>query len=785
MSQSMISSFGRLHATSALARVTLAGASLLVLSMGAAYAQESGGSEEVIVTAQKREQALNDVPISVTALDQEALDDRGLAQIDDLGRAVPGFSYTESRVGSPIYTLRGVGFNDIALGGRPTVSVYHDEAPVPFTIETRGGFLDLQRVEVLNGPQGTLFGQNATGGAINLVAARPQDVFGASVEAGYGNFNAMSLGGHITGPISDSLRYRVALQHQRNDGMQENFRTGQEIGALDLTTARAMLEWTPTQQLDVNLSINGFVDRSESQMPQVVAIEPGDPIAAPLIPGLLTQPIGPDNNTDVDFTPDDYARDNRFVQANLRVDYALSDDLTLTSLSSYSTYDQEQTVDIDGMAIRGLQQYTRGDIDSYYQELRLAGNLSERLYVVVGANYASDRTREYNFDDLSGSTQSLAFTALGLPVFETFSMQNDQDIETTAVFGAIEYSLTDTLTLQAGARYTESSIDFQGCTRDAGDGVTAQIFTGFIDYVRGLYALPAITPIAAGGCVSANGIDAPPLIIADSLNEDNVSWRVGLAWQPNDDLLVYANASRGYKAGGFPTLGATQAAQYQPTHQEELTAYEAGVKIGLAESAQLNGAIYHYEYVDKQVLGFAFDPALGPLLRLVNVPESEVNGAELQLTWSPIDRLDISGAVSYVKSEITGSFPGIDVDGNSVDFAGGPFPNTPEWQLSADIGYSWPIASGLSGFVGLGVNHRTSTNAELGEVSRLTIDGYSLVDLRAGLESNDGRWRVSAWVRNLTDQYFYTNASSTIDSLVRYTGAPRTYGITLTYDFGG
>jgi iron complex outermembrane receptor protein len=785
MNQPRISSFGRLNLSAGLTRATLAGASLLVMSMGAAQAQEAGGADEIIVTAQKREQALNDVPISVTALDQAALDDRGLSQIDDLGRAVPGFSYTESRVGSPIYTLRGVGFNDIALGGRPTVSVYHDEAPVPFTIETRGGFLDLQRVEVLSGPQGTLFGQNATGGAINLIAARPQSEFGAGIEAGYGNFNAMTLGGHLTGPVTEALRYRIALQHQRNDGMQENFRTGEQIGALDLTTARAMLEWTPTRDLEVTLNVNGFVDRSESQIPQVVAITPSDPLAAPLIPGLLTQPLGPDNNTDVDFTPDDYARDNRFVQANLRLDYALNENLTLTSLSSYSTYDQEQVVDIDGMAVLGLQQYTRGDIESFYQELRLAGDITDRLYFVVGANYASDSTREFNFDDLSGSTQSLAFTPLGLPVFETFTMQNDQDIETTAVFGAIEYSLTNTLTLQAGARYTETINDFQGCTRDAGDGVTAQIFTGFINFLRGLNALPAITPIAPGGCVSANGIDAPPLLITDRLDEDNVSWRIGLDWQPHDDLLVYANASRGYKAGGFPTLGATQAAQYEPTLQEELTAYEVGVKIGLADALQLNGAIYHYDYADKQVLGFVFEPALGELLRLVNVPQSEVNGAELQLVWSPIDGLDMTGAVSYVTSEITGSFPGINADGDTVDFAGGPFPNTPEWQLSADIAYAWPISPGLSGFVGIGANHRTATNAELGEVSRLEIDGYTLVDLRAGLEADDGRWRVSAWVRNVTDEYYYTNASSTIDALVRYTGAPRTYGVTLSYDFGG
>ena len=770
------------------------GASLLAMSVGVAYAQDAAAPEKkqdaaasvekVVVTAQKREQAVNDVPISITVLGQKALDERGVDQVDDLARVVPGFSYTESRVGTPIYTLRGVGFNDIALGGRPTVSVYQDEAPLPFTIETRGGFFDLDRVEILNGPQGTLFGQNATGGAINLIAAKPQDEFGGRIEAGYGNFNAFTVGGHVTGPISDDLRYRLAVEHQSNDGFQENFRTGESIGALDLTSARALLEWTPTDRLKVNLNLNGFVDRSESQIPQVVAITPSFPGLAGFIPGLLTQPIGPNNNRDVDFTPDDYERDNSFFQANVRVDIDLNDSFTFTSLSSYSTYDQEQVVDIDGMEVRGLQQLTRGDIDSFYQELRIAGKLGDRAYVTFGGNYASDRTREFNFDDLSGSTQSLAFTGLGLPVFETFTLQNDQDIEIIGLFGHAEYDLTETVTLQAGARYTQSTNDFVGCSRDAGDGVTAQIFTGFINFLRSLSALGPIAPIPAGGCIAANGLEAPPQGIVNQLEEDNISWRLGIDWKPSDGILLYANTSRGYKAGGFPTLGATQAAQYEPTTQEELTAYEIGVKATVSDALQVNGALYHYDYVDKQVLGFVFDPALGELLRLVNIPESEVDGAEVQVVWSPIEGLDVNATASYVTTEIIGSFPGVDVDGNVVDFGGGSFPNTPEWQFAGDIAYAWTISTDLGAFVGANASYRTSTNAELGNVPRLAIDGYALVDLRAGLETNDGRWRFSAWVRNVGDEYYFTNASSTIDSLVRYTGAPRTYGLTLTHSFG-
>ncbi len=217
--------------------------------------------EEIIVTAQKREQSLNEVPISLTVLGSEQLANRGLEKIDDLGLVVPGFSYTESRVGTPIYTLRGVGFNDIALAGRPTVSVYHDEAPVPFTIMTRGGFLDIERVEVLNGPQGTLFGNNATGGGINIVAKKPTEEFEAGVEVGYGNFNAINIAGFASGALSETVRVRLAGRYSSDDGFQRNFRTGESMAAANLTTGRFLLDWTPSDRLSVSVwSCFGLVE---------------------------------------------------------------------------------------------------------------------------------------------------------------------------------------------------------------------------------------------------------------------------------------------------------------------------------------------------------------------------------------------------------------------------------------------------------------------------------------------------------------------------------------------
>jgi outer membrane receptor protein involved in Fe transport len=753
---------------------------------GAAAAQEVAPSDDadrtIVVTAQKREQALNDVPLSVTAFGAEQLASRGIDSTVDLANSVPGFTYTESRIGTPIYTLRGVGFNDIALGGRPTVSVYQDEAPIPFTVETRGGFLDLERVEVLAGPQGTLFGQNATGGAINLIAAKPTDVFKGSLTAGYGRFNEVTLGGFVSGPISDTLKFRLAVKSEQADGWQYSTTTGDTNGKKNLISGRFLLEWTPAEALRVNLNLNGFLDRSDNQSPQYLLARPSDPTAAANIPGLATLVVPPRNNRATDFNPGDYARDNDFLQANLRIDYDLNDQLTLTSLSSYSKYNQNQLQDLDGTPLIGLTQRTMGDIESFAQELRIAGDLTDQLYVVIGANYADDKTRERVSGDLSESTQAYAFVGLGLPPFYSFGLRHDQDITTYALFGNAEFKLTDALTLQAGVRYTNSNNRFVGCTRDI-DGVTNQVFSGFHDFVRTVVlGLPALAPIPAGGCITADALQVPQLVTS-RLKEDNVSWRFGADYEIADDVKVYANVSRGYKAGGYPSLAATSTAQYDPTLQESLTAYEAGLKAAFSRDFQLNAAIYHYDYRDKQLLGIVADPSFGRLLRLLNVPKSRINGAELQLAWSPVRGLDITGNASYVDSKITAPFVAEDPNGVTADFNGQAFPNSPKWQLSGDVNYEVPVSDRLNAIFGASASYRSTTNSELGRLPELVVEDYALVNLRVGFADSDKKWRLMAWMNNVGDKYYYTSATRSIDVFNRMTGAPRTFGLTFTYNF--
>ncbi len=739
---------------------------------------------EIIVTAQKRQESANKVPMSITAASGEILRAQGITQTRDLVKITPGFNYADSYVGSPIYTLRGVGFSDISLGGRPTVSIYTDEAPIPFAIETRGANLDLDRVEVLKGPQGTLFGQNATGGAINYIDAKPTSGLKSGFDASYGRFNALDVDGFVSGPITGALSGRVAFEHTSQDAWQKSYTTGARNGVGQFNNGRIILAWTPTAAFKAQLNVNGWVDNSDTQASQLEAVTPTSVVAASAIPGLLAYPTAPANAQAADFNPGlNYRKNNSFLQTNLRLDDKISDSLTVTSISTYSRYVEHQLQDIDGTSLSNLSEFTNGHIESYSEELRIGGDFAGKGHFVFGGNLASDRVNQSNTTQFPQSTTGLTFVPLGLPVFADFSNFGKQTEETYAVFGNVDYQINDAIKVYGGARYTEADNRFVGCSADAGDGLGATDFGVFQNFVRGQLGLPPNPPIKPGGCITANA-QYQPVLVRETLNESNVSWRAGVEWTPFSRTLLYANVSKGYKAGGFPDLGATAAAQYLPASQESILAYEAGFKTTLVNrTLQLNGAVFYYDYRNKQILGRILDPLFGPLLKLVNVPKSDITGAELQLAWTPVRGLSISAGGSYIDSHIRDNFTNYNSNGVIQNFNGEAFPNTPKWQLVAAADYTWPVTEKLNAFVGGNLSYQSSTNSELGDLALLALKAYTLVDLRAGLETADGTWRVSVWGRNVGDVYYWTAASRDTDTTTRFAGMPATYGVALSYRF--
>ena len=735
---------------------------------------ENGSINDIVVTAQKRAESINDVGMSITAVSGESLLQRGVTESSQLTKVVAGFNYNETARADPVYTIRGVGFQDSSIAASPTVTVYVDEIPIPYSGGTLGAVLDLERVEVLKGPQGTLFGGNSTGGAINFVAAKPTSDLSAGANLSYGRFNTVDLSGFVSGPLASTLTARLSGRLFRSNDWQRSYTREDTNGEKNQLFGRLLLDWKPTDALTVSINLNGWRDHSETQAPQLIGRTAAIP-TIPFNPEFAAYPLAPAKARAADWDSGvSFRQDNNYWHASGRVDYDLTDALTLTSITSYQEYKRRIPVDIDGTAVTVFRAISSGKVDTFFQELRLAAELGSRGHALIGANYQSDDISEDQFLDLSGSTQAF----LGNEVVA----ENQQKAKNKAIFANLDYEIVPSLTLQGGIRYTESKRSYSGCTRDSGSGEAAAALNALFEAQTGI---PGILGAVPGGCtLVANPV--PPLAgrFVDELKEDNISWRAGVNFDVTDDVLLYANVSKGYKAGSYQSLPAASALTLEPVTQESVLAYEAGFKAALFDrKLQLNGAAFYYDYKNKQIRGIINDPLFGNGEALVNIPKSRIAGFELSGTLRPVSGLTISPSITLVSSKVRSSFSSGTPDGTIDDFKGEPFPYTPKWSGNTDVEYRWAVNSGLDAFVGTNVTYRSKTNGGFGELPLYRIKGYALVDVRAGVEGGDGKWSASVWGRNVTNEYYWTTATRASDAATRFSGMPVTYGIAFSYRY--
>lgn len=763
----------------------LAASCLGSVAVAPAFAQEAAPqqdaespSTDIIVTAQRRSESVRDVPMSITALSGDSLTNLGVARTEDLAKVIPGFSFAQSFTNTPIYTLRGVGLNETTLAAGPTVSVYVDEVPLPFSSMTRGATLDLDRLEVLKGPQGTLYGQNSTGGAINYIAAKPTTSAQAGGSLSFSRFATADAQAYVSGPITDTLSARFAVQTtQAGDWQKNQARSGQGLGQVDFLQARALLRWEPSSNLRFLLNVNGWRDRSDAQAPQLVAKVlqfPGN--ASPAL--LAAQPNAEAGNRVAAWDPGvDYRNNDNFYQIALKGEYDLSDAVTLTSISAYNHYKQDETRDIDGTAERVFQLGASGKIESFSQELRIVGETGA-LKWILGGNYAHDKASEFQDLDIRAQTNNVIF---GVPNVAA-AITSTQKVETVAAFGNAEFAVNDQLTIQGGVRYTDSRRSFAGCTLDPGSGNLATIL-GIVQAVgKAAFQLPAGPAPVAGGCVQLDA-NYDPGLFTDNLNEHNVSWRGGVKYELSPTTMIYANVSRGYKSGLFPTVVASVSSQYAPVKQEKLTAYEIGFKASAFDrKLDVSAAAFYYDYRNKQVRSRILDPIFVVLEALANAPKSEVKGAEVQLVARPLDGLTVNLSGSYTDAKIK-EFVGINQLAQPEDFSGTRTPFTSKWQGVGDAEYRWSLSDGKAMFVGSTLSYTSSANAFLGNDPVGIMKARTLLDVRAGVGASDDSWQLSVWGRNVTGSDYLNYVVRITDTVIGYAGRPASYGATLKVAF--
>ncbi|EIZ77816.1 TonB-dependent receptor [Novosphingobium sp. Rr 2-17] len=804
-------------------------------------APSAATTNEIIVTANKRAQSVNDVGLTIQAASGVELAQRGITSPSELSKLVPGFTFTQSLYSTPVFTLRGIGLYDATFGAAPSVSVYTDQIPRNVPVMSDALELDIERVEVLKGPQGTLFGQSSTGGAINYIVGKPTKDFHAGFDASYERFNKAEVGGFVSGPLADNVQARLAVKGVSGGAWQRSLsRPDDENGDQRKLMARLSLNFQPTERLSVELMATGVRDRSDPLAPQYAgtvlniygsqaqAAASGNPYAqvdpqryadltTPTSAGydasftgrqsivvgrlsssdaavaaganaLLGTPVS-NKARDADWTQGLLGRsDNSYYQFAGRGDLELSDTLKLTYMGALAKQKLAYNQDLDGTSAQVVDVPLFGNVRSFNQELRLALD-TDRFNGIIGASYDNLRTSQNNYFYLGDYSANADLITTTLNNY-------DSRMRSYGLFANGEFKITPQLTIQGGIRYTNNKQQATYCyndpASDAGQG-TAILYGSALNSVP-INILPGQCFPTTGDLLTGTAVSTLTPVTSH-LKEDNVSFRVGANYKFDQGTLLYATVSQGYKAGIFSAIGASKVSQYSPATQEKVIAYEGGFKMPLAgDAVQLNGAVFYYDYSDKQVRGRVQDAVFGLLEKMLNVPKSYVFGLEGDLVVRPTKGLRISAGATYLKSKVSSDysttpdgFAIYNAAGYTGNFKGSPLPYTPKFSANADIQYDIAVSDNLNAFVGAGLTYQSRQNTTFHNASLpaddFYIDGYALLDLRAGVSSQDGRWRVTAYGRNVTNKSYVTAVSTYLDTLIRYRGKPTVYGLSLAYRY--
>ena len=733
------------------------GVSLLSISMlmsAAAATAQDRVLDEIIVTAQKKTENAQDVPISISAYSGEALESLGVEGTADLGQLVPGLEISSSSgAGSQlIVTLRGVGLNDFNTNNSGPVGIYSDEVYISSPILTAFQFFDTERVEVLKGPQGTLYGRNTTGGAIKFVSNKPTEELEFSARGAYSSFNTTSLEAAVSGPLTDNIRGRVAIAKDDSDGYLRNIAGNRDENGKDTLFWRGILDFDVTDAISLRANIHGARDRSPAFKTTHLGTGPGGSDALGYVGP--TDPREGNYNRTENVNVDSFGG---YLEANFQFG-----DISVTSVTAYDEADSLYPEETDSSPLQLIEIDYGVESETITQELRIQSE-GDRFDWLLGGYYLDENLTQNQTVDLFRALRPLTGGLFddgsgtgGAPVLFARSL-NNQDTQTYAVFGQADYDLTDKLTVSVGARYTDEKRDFT--------------------------ATAALEELATFGVPSAPLYAFPDL----NLSEDAFSWRIGADYQATENILLYANASRGFKSGGFNggflSLDPTEAqAQTMPYEAEYLTAYEAGFKSDLLENRlRLNGSIFMNDFEDLQVLTLLNrGPGSTPLQVLDNASDAKVLGAEFDAIFYPAENFLLNLTASFLDSELQNfqSAGGTDLSGNRLA-------KTPSRSLSGLARYDHNLGELGSVYLQGSFAYKSEIFFSPENNPLTSQKAYKLVNARLGYEAESGNWGAAIFANNLSDEEYLFNSTNLSDFgiVTQYYGAPRSYGVELTVDF--
>ncbi len=759
---------------------TLARAAVILpaslLAVGA-HAQSPGqiAIEEIVVTAERREANLQDVPISVSAFSARDLESFQVDTLGDLQALVPNLSVHVGDANNAVVYIRGVGQIDSIAFFEPGVGIYLDDV---YLGRAQGAFLDVldvDRIEVLRGPQGTLYGRNTVGGAVKYISAAPTNELSARFSATVGDYNQADYLASLSGPLmADKLKGRLTAAYLSRDGYSENEFDGQHDGDRKTTFVRGLLDLQATD----NLSLQLAADYTESDPDRSRTPAKETPIdilvVDPYTFGFSISSFPADTDpfrVNADFNS---IEQTKTTGVDLKIAWDISDALSFKSITSYRELEYGTEIDLDGTPINAFGIFYFNDQDQTTQEFQLAYQ-NERLSAVGGLYYFNEEGTTFD----GGVFSNFLIALSGDSTFSTDSY---------AAFGQLDYNFTDKLTGIFGLRYTDEEKSYSRRAEDfdltALAGIMFDPLTGAVSYTNPELLNPGSADLALDGGIGVPRPGANPV----PANFDNLSFKGGLKYQISDDAQIFGTISEGFKSGGFN--GRVADGQLDPYDEETLTSIEIGVKSKWLENRlRVNGAVFHTSYENMQVSSFDVSAdGLTFIPVFTNAGEATIKGAELELTALLTDRLTLIGNVGYLDAGYDVFLAEPDpVTGTVIDVSDQrEVVNSPKWDTFVGLSYNVPLgAAGDLTFAGNWA-YRGKTYLEINSSENLAQGAYSTYDASITFDSSNEHWRVVLGGKNLTDEQYRTHAfdlSAFPGVELGYYNPPRTYRLFVSYQF--
>ena len=718
----------------------------------------ASGDNDIVVTAFRREERLQNVGATIEALPAETLRTSRVDQIRDLASLVPNVDIKETVPGAlPTVTIRGIGLDDFSTVSSPAAGVYVDEVPLASPGLMSGDFFDLQRIEVVKGPQGTLYGRNTTAGAINILSATPGKAFDFAAKASYGNYNLFDAELMLNVPLAERAQLRLSGKTvQQGKGfwtssLNEDGTPGQrDIGSRNVFLGRVQLALQPTDELDISLKAEGERSRSELGVPQFNGTYG---LGTPFVPCPAVLAGHLDNGSCADAFGYRQTRSNPFKgdwkgrfpynidQLNLvgKIQYHLGG-FDLTSITGYIDFKRLYHIDVDATPLDQFDYDENERVREFTQELRV-GRETRIVDVIAGGFYSWDRV----IGDNTNYSDQWPLLLLGAASGSGKTNYN-QVTRSAALYANGTWHLGNNVDLVTGIRYTSEKRRYVGGTT-------------------------FITPSPLFG-VDNTFIDG-------TIRDRNVTGKIALDYRPRAGVLLFASASRGRKSGGFFSGFSNNQNQLLPYRPETLYAYEIGTKTQFSRAITLNVSGFYYDYRDPQTFVRYTDPVTTlSIQRVGNVDHARVFGTDVDLVAKPLNGLTLTGGLGLLDTRLS-SFA---TAAGAVP-AGNRLPNAPAISFTGRALYQVPLTSATKLSLQGETRYSSPVFKEASNDPLIAAGRYWLFNGRIALSDVTSRWEVALWGRNLTNKRYEVQGIdlASLGIVDKNYNAPRTFGVELSY----